>query len=110
MADFDYNADKFRYSKSSQVGCCLRGLIFDNWVRQFLDQNLQATAIEIGAGRNTRFEQVDHGRQVYWFALNLPDVIANYLFAASFTECLPNSKRAKSEKHNRINPYQNNHA
>ena len=52
MTDFDYNADKFRHAKSSQVGCCLRGLIFDNWMRQFLEQNPQATVIEIGAGRN----------------------------------------------------------
>ncbi len=99
MTDFDYNFNKFRRAKSSQVSCCLRGLIFDNWVRQFLEQNPQATVIEIGAGRNTRFERIDHGRQVYWFDLDLPDVIANYLFAASFMECLPNSKRAKSEKH-----------
>ena len=65
MTDFDYNADKFSQAKSSQVGCCLRGVIFDNWVRQFLEQNLQATVIEIGAGLNTRFERVDNGRQVY---------------------------------------------
>ncbi len=74
MAALDHDFDKFSHAKSSQVGCCLQELIFDNWVRQFLEQNPQATIIEIGAGLNTRFERVDNG-QVYWFDLDLPDVI-----------------------------------
>ena len=67
MADKDYDFDKFSHAKSSQVGCCLRGLIFDNWVRQFLKQNPQATVIEIGAELNTRFERVDNGQ---WQKIN----------------------------------------
>jgi O-methyltransferase involved in polyketide biosynthesis len=74
MATIDYDFDKFNHAKSSQVGCCLRGFIFDNWVRQFLDQHPQATIVEIGAGLNTRFERVDNG-QVRWFDLDLPDVM-----------------------------------
>lgn len=75
MTAINYDFNKFSHAKSSQVGCCLRGLIFDNWVRQFLDQYPQATVIEIGAGLNTRFERVDNG-QGCWFDLDLPDVIA----------------------------------
>ncbi|WP_200892397.1 hypothetical protein [Aliterella atlantica] len=33
MAAIDYDFDKFSHAKSSQIGCCLRRLILDNWVR-----------------------------------------------------------------------------
>lgn len=75
VAAIDYDFDKFSHAKSSQVGCCLRGLILDKWVQQFLAQHPQATVIEIGAGLNTRFERIDNG-QVCWFDLDLPDVTA----------------------------------
>lgn len=56
----DYNFDKFATAKNSQVGACLRGLIFDNWIRTYLQQQPQGVVVEIGAGLNTRFELVDN--------------------------------------------------
>ncbi len=71
----DYNFDKFATAKNSQIGACLRGMIFDNWTRTYLQQYPQGSVVEIGAGLNTRFERVDNG-QVRWFDLDLPDVMA----------------------------------
>ncbi|MFB2771287.1 class I SAM-dependent methyltransferase [Pelatocladus sp. BLCC-F211] len=70
----DYDFDKFINAKNSQAGTCLRGMILDNWIRNYLEQYPQGTVVEIGAGLNTRFERVDNG-QVRWFDLDLPDVM-----------------------------------
>ncbi len=75
MAAIDYDFTKFTNSKDSQRGCCLRGLILDNWVRDYLREYPEGIVVEIGAGLNTRFERVDNG-QVRWFDLDLPDAIA----------------------------------
>ncbi|MBW4668490.1 MAG: class I SAM-dependent methyltransferase [Cyanomargarita calcarea GSE-NOS-MK-12-04C] len=71
----DYDFHKFATAKNSQIGCCLRGMVLDNWVRTYMTQHPQGTVIEIGSGLNTRFERVDNG-EVRWFDLDLPDSIA----------------------------------
>jgi O-methyltransferase involved in polyketide biosynthesis len=75
LESIDYNFDKFATSQDSQVGCCIRGMILDNWVRNYLEKYPQGTVIEIGAGLNTRFERVNNGK-VRWFDLDLPDSMA----------------------------------
>ncbi|MEO1377349.1 MAG: class I SAM-dependent methyltransferase [Cyanobacteria bacterium J06635_10] len=70
----DYDFEKFSTSNNSLIGSCLRGMIIDNWVSNFLQQHPQGTVIEIGAGLNTRFERLDNGK-LRWFDLDLPDVI-----------------------------------
>lgn len=80
----DYDFNKFAKSKKSQAGCCIRGVIFDRWVQNYLKKYPQGTVVEIGAGLNTRFERVDNG-SVSWFDLDLPDVMA--LRRQFFSEC-----------------------
>ncbi|RUR85842.1 class I SAM-dependent methyltransferase [Chlorogloeopsis fritschii PCC 9212] len=75
VAALDYDFEKFAHAKNSQIGACLRGMIIDNWTRNFLQQHPQSSVVEIGAGLNTRFERVDNN-QVRWFDLDLPDVMA----------------------------------
>ncbi|KOP27572.1 tetracenomycin C synthesis protein [Hapalosiphon sp. MRB220] len=70
----DYDFNKFVNAKNSQTGTCLRGMILDNWIRNYLEKYPQGTVVEIGAGLNTRFERVDNGK-VRWFDLDLPDVM-----------------------------------
>jgi O-methyltransferase involved in polyketide biosynthesis len=70
-----YDFEKFTAAKSSQIGCCLRGVIFDDWVKTYLKAHPRGTVVEIGAGLNTRFERVDNG-QARWFELDLPDSMA----------------------------------
>ncbi len=71
----DYDFEKFAKGRGSQVGCCLRASIIDDWVREFLWEHPDGTVVEIGAGLDTRFERLDNG-EVQWFELDLPDVIA----------------------------------
>jgi O-methyltransferase involved in polyketide biosynthesis len=74
MATIDYDFGKFAQSGDSQIGCCLRGMMLDTWVMDYLQQQPQGTIVELGAGLNTRFERVDNG-QLRWFDLDLPDVM-----------------------------------
>ena len=70
----NYNFDKLSNAKNSLVGSCIRGMVIDNWVSNFLKQHPQGTVVEIGVGLNTRFERLDNGK-ARWFELDLPDVI-----------------------------------
>ncbi|BDA70679.1 tetracenomycin C synthesis protein homolog [Rivularia sp. IAM M-261] len=75
VSQLDYDFDKFKAAKSTQVMMCIRGKAIDELTQHFIQQNPQATIVEIGAGLDTRFERLDNG-QLYWFDLDLPDAIA----------------------------------
>ncbi|MEV0936282.1 class I SAM-dependent methyltransferase [Streptomyces phaeochromogenes] len=70
----DYDFSRFDGAKSL-LGANLRTLLFDLWVRDFLERHPSGTVVEIGTGLNTRFERLGNGT-VHWFDLDLPDVIA----------------------------------
>ncbi|WP_328495384.1 class I SAM-dependent methyltransferase [Streptomyces sp. NBC_00414] len=70
----DYDFSRFDGARSL-LGANLRTLLFDQWVREFLERHPSGTVVEIGTGLNTRFERLDNGT-VHWFDLDLPDVIA----------------------------------
>ncbi|MGI3204250.1 class I SAM-dependent methyltransferase [Streptomyces sp. GLT-R25] len=70
----DYDFSRFDGAKSL-LGANLRMLLFNLWVRDFLERHPSGTVVEIGTGLNTRFERLDNGT-VHWFDLDLPDVIA----------------------------------
>ncbi|MCC5621300.1 hypothetical protein [Nostoc sp. CHAB 5715] len=38
LAAIDYEFHKFTTAKYSQIGCCLRGSILDNWVRTYFNK------------------------------------------------------------------------
>ncbi|MEN9231458.1 MAG: class I SAM-dependent methyltransferase [Thermostichus sp. DG02_5_bins_236] len=74
LEQIDYDFSKLAQAQSTQVGVCLRGVMFDEWVKDFLRQNPSGAVIEVGAGLNTRFERVDNGR-ANWIEVDLPDAI-----------------------------------
>ncbi len=71
----DYDFSKFKNSPQTQVGCVLRTLQFDVWVKDFLARHPSATVVEVGAGLNSRFERTDNG-QARYFELDLPEAMA----------------------------------
>jgi methyltransferase (TIGR00027 family) len=74
MEAIGYDFDKFAKGKGSQVGCCLRADVIDEWVRKFLVSHPRGSIVELGVGLDTRFERVDNSES-QWFELDLPDVI-----------------------------------
>ena len=83
----DYDFSKFAGAWKSQVGCCLRGAIFDQWTRAELAQDPETLVVEIGAGLDTRYERLG-GAARRWVDLDMPDSMA--LRRRFFTE---NSQR-----------------
>ena len=71
--DFDFGT--FRRAYGTQIGCVLRGLLYDLWVADFLVRHPGGTVVELGAGLGTRFERIDDGR-ARWIDVDLPDAIA----------------------------------
>ncbi|MFI5939601.1 class I SAM-dependent methyltransferase [Streptomyces uncialis] len=74
VESLDYDFSRFDGARSL-VGSNLRTLLFDHWVRAFLQEHPGGTVVELGTGLNTRFERLDTGH-VHWFDLDLPDVTA----------------------------------
>jgi O-methyltransferase involved in polyketide biosynthesis len=71
----DYDFNTFRRAYGTQIGCVLRGLLYDRWVADFLSQHPGGTIVELGAGLGTRFERIDDGR-ARWIDVDLPEAIA----------------------------------
>ena len=71
--DFDF--DTFRRAYGTQLGCVVRGLLYDRWVAEFIARNPGGTVVELGSGLGTRFERIDDGH-ARWIDVDLPDTIA----------------------------------
>ena len=73
ISSLDYDFSKWQKTPSL-IGACIRTLIFDKMVSEFIQQHPTGTVVEIGCGMNTRFERLDNGT-ITWFDLDLPEVI-----------------------------------
>ena len=71
----DYDHTRSNLYPISQIGACLRTIIFDEQVKRFLNSFPEGVVVNIGCGLDTRFPRVDNG-QVLWFDLDLPEAIA----------------------------------
>lgn len=74
-AAIDYDFSKFDRSIQTEIGCVLRTMQFDAWVKDFLARHPQGTVIDVGAGLNSRFERTDNG-VARFFELDLPEAMA----------------------------------
>jgi O-methyltransferase involved in polyketide biosynthesis len=70
----DYDHTRSNLYPISQIGACLRTVIFDEQVRRFLESFTDSVVVNIGCGLDTRFPRLDNG-QVLWFDLDLPEAI-----------------------------------
>lgn len=70
--DFDF--DRFRRMRVPQADYCVRAVVLDQLVDEFLKDHPDATVVEFGVGLDTRFDRLDNGR-VTWIELDLPHVM-----------------------------------
>ena len=70
----DYDPTRTKLFVISQLGACLRTIIFDEQITKFLESSPDAVVVNIGCGLDTRFPRIDNGR-VFWFDLDLPEAI-----------------------------------
>ena len=71
----DYDFSCFDEAKYVYLDCVIRSEIFDERVKQFIQDNPQATIFNLGAGLDARFQRVDNGL-IRWVDLDFPDVIS----------------------------------
>jgi O-methyltransferase involved in polyketide biosynthesis len=77
----DYDPKKAKLVSISQIGVCLRTIIFDEQVVKFLQAYPDGIVVNLGCGLDTRFTRLDNGT-VQWFDLDLPEVmISENLFS-----------------------------
>ena len=74
MKNIDFDFSKFSNMQVIQVFHGIRTEILDQETKVFLEENPNATIINLGAGLCTRFFRVDNG-QLDWFELDLEEVI-----------------------------------
>jgi O-methyltransferase involved in polyketide biosynthesis len=70
----DYDPATAKLFVVSQLGVCLRTLIFDELTVKFLQANQDGIVVNIGCGLDTRLLRIDNGI-VSWFDLDLPEAI-----------------------------------
>jgi O-methyltransferase involved in polyketide biosynthesis len=70
----DYDFSKFEKSMQTEIGCVLRAMQFDAWVRDFLARHPGGAVVDVGAGLNSRFERTDNG-SARFFELDLPEAM-----------------------------------
>jgi methyltransferase (TIGR00027 family) len=84
---FDADSSKSWVTVVTKAAMNRRRTVFDEQVRNFLEEAPEGLVVNLGAGLNTRFHRLDNGR-VEWIELDLPGVIA---FRKKLQE--PDSKR-----------------
>ena len=70
----DYDVKSTKLFPISQLGACLRTIIFDEAVLDFIKENPDGVIVNLGCGLDTRFPRVDND-QTTWFDLDLPETI-----------------------------------
>lgn len=74
VASLDFDFDLFRQKAVPQADYCVRAVVLDQLVQEFLVENPRGTVVEFGVGLDTRFDRLDNGT-VTWIELDLPHVI-----------------------------------
>lgn len=72
--NYDFSNYNLQYaSKLNQAIISIRTEIIDEFAKSFIDQNSQATIVNLGTGLCTRFFRLDNG-SINWFGIDLPRV------------------------------------
>ena len=86
----DYDFSKFKNSKGSQVGTCIRTKIIDDITKDIIEKSMSEsfTIINLGAGLDTRAIRFIKDN-IYWYDIDFEDVI---LLRKQFFKELENNK------------------
>ncbi|MGV9802916.1 class I SAM-dependent methyltransferase [Mycobacterium sp. NPDC003449] len=70
----DYDWSRTTITRGNSASVTTRSLHFDDWARQFLAVNPEATVLHLGCGLDARFFRLEPGPGVRWFDIDYPDV------------------------------------
>lgn len=68
--------ERLRVGHDMAVGIAIRAHLLDRWTASFIDRNPDAIVVHLGCGLDSRVFRVAPPRQVRWFDIDFPDVIA----------------------------------
>ena len=71
LGKINYDFSKFKKSKFSQAGCCIRAGLIDDEVRDFLAYHPKAVVVQLGAGLDARYERLQKPEVTHWYDLDL---------------------------------------
>lgn len=74
VKQLDYDFSKAKKDAAMSSGVIARTILLDRMVGAFLEENPDATVVNIACGLDTRVYRLDNG-QVRWYNLDLPEVI-----------------------------------
>lgn len=72
----NYDFTRFKGAKFSQVGICTRAKLIDDETVAFINKHQQSIIVQIGAGLDTRFHRLNCPKNVTWYDIDVPEVIA----------------------------------
>ncbi|EAQ78164.1 hypothetical protein DSM3645_15345 [Blastopirellula marina DSM 3645] len=72
----DYDFLKLRVTRDGMISLAMRSKALDDWTRDFLNRYPQATVLHLGCGLDSRILRVNPSRDVAWFEVDFPEVIA----------------------------------
>ncbi len=71
----DYDFSLAEKDSTMGTGVIARTIVFDELVKNFIENNPDCTVVNIACGLDTRFYRMDNGR-ITWYNLDLPETIA----------------------------------
>lgn len=70
-----YDFSRFEKAWMSQVGVCIRTMLLDRAVRNYLSNHPNAVVVNLGCGLDTRVERLSTESHALWYDLDLPEAI-----------------------------------
>ncbi|PIE52028.1 methyltransferase [Candidatus Fermentibacteria bacterium] len=74
LRSLDYDFNRFKGSRFSQLGVSIRTMILDRMTSEFLTGKDSSIVVNLGAGLDTRCDRFS-GENVHWIDVDLPQVI-----------------------------------
>ncbi|MDO4880868.1 MAG: class I SAM-dependent methyltransferase [Capnocytophaga sp.] len=76
LSQIDYDFSKFKKSKFTQAGVCIRANLIDKEAKTFIENHPDAVVIQLGTGLDARYERLGSPCVTHWYDLDLPESIA----------------------------------
>lgn len=75
MRRIDYDFNKLKMRKLQIRSLAFRAKTFDDWTKEFLTKNPEATVLYLGCGLDSRIFRIDPPSGVEWFDVDFPETI-----------------------------------
>jgi len=75
IQQIDYDFSKIKVNRDTAIGLALRAKVLDDWAKDFIAKNPNATVLNMGCGLDSRVCRVDPPATINWIDVDYPEVI-----------------------------------